>query len=100
MKNAIKYIVSDLKEFGITEEEQRSMFKWGLNYIDDYYLIVFNCTGIYTNGKTDNTKLGIIPYYGFYDEDKKNLDMVDMKSGDRVGFTVNKKISGSSDNSF
>ena len=99
-RKAVNYIANDLREYGITYEEQMRLFNSGEYDIEDYYLIILNCTDVYLDGKVDYSAKGIIPYYGFYDDDSKSLSLINMKTSKSAGFTLNAKISSADDNTL
>ncbi len=92
-EQAIQYIASTLKEFGVTEEEQRRLFQNEFYDIDDYYLIILTCETAKIEGTEKNDVAVESYYYGFYSKIKKRLDLVNMSTANKVGFTQKEKIS-------
>lgn len=91
--DAIDYITNNLKEYGITEEEQRRLFQNGQYNLSDYYVIILNCTKMIVNGTEQSPQTSIIPYYGFYDATMKRLGLVNMNTGNKAEFTIQEKLS-------
>ena len=90
---AISYIIKNFSEYGLTYDKQMDFFGEGKYKIDDYYVLVLNCNNVVINGKSDDKAKGIIPYYGFYDDDEYTLSMINMKTGDNTNFTIDAKNS-------
>lgn len=92
--DAIQYIIQHLSEYGLTEQEQRSFFQ-DKNYdLEDYYLIILNCTKTVVNGQEQESSDGSkLYYYGFYEEETRRLDLVNMKTRNKAGFTLKDKLS-------
>lgn len=91
--DAIDYITYNLKEYGITEEEQRRLFQNGQYNLSDYYLVMLNCTKMIVNGTEQTPQTPIVPYYGFYDSTTKRLSLVNMNTGNKAEFTIKEKLS-------
>lgn len=91
--DAIDYITNHLKEYGITEEEQRRLFQNGQYNLSDYYLVMLNCTKMIINGAEQTPQTPIVPYYGFYDPTTKRLSLVNMNTGNKAEFTIKEKLS-------
>lgn len=98
-EEALRYISDRLPEYGITEEKQRELFRRGDYDIEDYYLLILNCTKVYKDGASQENSVGEVPYYGFYDDDRKQLDLVNMKTGNTAKFYFNSKIDSANDSS-
>lgn len=91
--NAIIYIADNLKEYGITEDEQKSLIRNGGYKLKDYYLIILNCNKAVIEGKEQTTATNTVYYYGFYKEKQKYLDLVNMNTSNYAGFTRKDKLS-------
>ena len=90
--DAINYITNNLKEYGITEEEQKSLFKNSQYELNDYYLLILNCTKIVINGTEQVPQKQQLIYYGLYDETSKSLALVDINTKKKAIFTLKEKI--------
>ena len=88
---AVNYIIKNFSEYGLTYDKQMDLFEKGNYNIDDYYVLVLNCNDVVINGKSDDKSKGIIPYYGFYDDDEDTLSLVNMKTGNKANFTISGK---------
>lgn len=91
--DAINYVIKNFSEYGLTYDKQMDFFGDGKYDIDEYYVLVLNCNDAVINGKSDDKVKGIIPYYGFYDDDKDTLSMINMKTGNNANFTIDNKTS-------
>lgn len=91
--NAIIYITDNLKEYGLTEEEQRGFIQSGGYKLKDYYLIILKCDKVVINGKEQILENNTIYYYGFYKEYQKYLDLVNMGTSNYAGFTLRETLS-------
>ena len=91
--DAIEYITNHLAEYGITEKEQQDLFQNGKYDLEDYYLLILNCSKTMLNGQEQNFSNGSkVHYYGFYNEDTKRLDLINMNTGNKAGFTLKDKL--------
>ena len=91
-KEAIQYIATYLKEYGITEEEQEKIFEKGSLQLNNYYLLVLTCEKSKMNGKEEGQTDNIAYYYGFYSKTNSRLDLTNITTKKKVGFTLNKKL--------
>ncbi len=88
-QEAISYISTNLKKFGITEEEQSKLFENGTYRLKDYYLIILkNDKPTETNTSTDP-----IYFYGFFKESASRLDLINMNTTSRISFTLQERLS-------
>lgn len=95
---AMNYIADNLGEYSIIREEQRNFFKLGDYDIEDYYLIILNCEKMVIGGVEQQPTVSKMYYYGFFDDDSKRLELINMNSGNEAGFTLrNVKNSGGID---
>ena len=88
--DAVNYIVKNFSDYNFNYDKQMDLFGEGKYSLNNYYLLVLDCDKAFMNGKEDTSDLGIIPYYGFYDDDKESLSLVNMKSGNNANFTLYK----------
>ncbi len=91
--NAIIYIADNLKEYGITEEEQKNLIRNSGYKLKDYYLIILNCSKAVMDGVEQTTTTNTVYYYGFYKEKQQYLDLVNMNTGNYAGFTKKDTLS-------
>lgn len=91
--DAINYIANNLKEYGITKEEQQQLFRNGSYQLKDYYLIILECDTSMIGGKNETPENSLIYYYGFYNEIKNRFDLINMNTGNPAGFTKMEKLS-------
>lgn len=89
-ETAINYIANNLKEYEITEEAQKELFQDGKYSIQDYYLIILNEKKSIIEGKEQQTN--IMYYYGFYNKNKKCLELVNMNTNSPVVLTIKEKL--------
>lgn len=90
--DAINYITDNLKEYGMTEEEQKSIFQNSEYELDDYYLLILNCRKIVINGVEQVPQKPQLIYYGLYDETGKSLALVDINTKKKEMFTLKEKL--------
>lgn len=86
---AINYIANNLKEYGITKQDQWELFDTNDYEVEDYYLLILNCTTTYIDGSLKEHAAGSIPYYGFYDDYKESLSLINMKTSNKAVFYLN-----------
>ena len=91
-KEAIQYIATYLKEFGITEEEQEKLFEGGANHLNNYYVLVLTCEKSKIDGKEQDRVDTKVYYYGFYSKTNNKLELKDINTKKRIDFTLNQKI--------
>ena len=92
-EEAIKYISTKLKEYGITDEYQRGFFQKGVTELQDYYLLVLNCEKKKIEGQEIADINETSYYYGFYSDSKKSLDLTNLKDKNKISFIQKEKIS-------
>ena len=92
-EEAINYISSNLKEYGLTDEEQRKIFEDKKIDIDNYYLIIITCEKMIQNGKEETVANNIAYYYGLYTDETKRLELTNLSSKLKIGLTLKEKIS-------
>lgn len=73
--NAIIYIADNLKEYSLTEEEQRRLIQSGGYSLKDYYLIILKSDKVVINSEEKTPENNMIYYYGFYEKSQKYLDL-------------------------
>lgn len=91
-EEAITYIATNLKEYGLTEEEQRKFIQNSNYNLNDYYLLILDCTTRVVDRKK-TTEQSVAYYYGFYDKTRKNLNLVNMATANRANFELDKRLS-------
>lgn len=91
--NAINYISTNLKEYGLTEEEQRNIITRNNYDLENYYLIILNCNKSIMNNNEQNNINNKIYYYGFYNETYKQLDLINIATNTNAKFNLKNKIS-------
>lgn len=80
---AVKYIANNLKQYNLTEDTQWENIKNSGHNLEDYYLIIFNCT-TFNNNTLDENQAKVTPYYGFYDEAQKRLELTDITTKNSI----------------
>ena len=90
-EEAIKYIATNLKDYGLTEEEQRNFFKDGNHDINDYYLMILTCEKTKNNGKEETGMNNIAYYYGLYSDKTKRIDFTNLSSKLKISLTLKEK---------
>ena len=91
-EEAIQYIATNLKEFNLTEEEQRKFFEKEEHTINDYYIMILTCEKAKMNGKETDGTTNTAYYYGFYSKENKYLDLTNLSTKAKSGFTLKEKI--------
>ena len=91
-QEAIEYISTYLKEYGITEEEQENLFEEGTKKLRNYYLIVLTCEKTKVDGKEQSEEIKTAYYYGFYSQIEKQLDLTDIRTKKKITFTLIDKL--------
>lgn len=90
-EDAIEYIANDLEKYGVTEEEQKDLLERNSKYkIDNYYCVVLKNQKCIINGENTLTTIVETPYFGFYFEDTKTLNITNMKSSNIYNFIKEK----------
>ena len=90
-EEAIKYISSNLKEYGLTEEDQRKIIE--NKDIDNYYLIIITCEKMIQNGKEESVTNNVAYYYGLYSDETKRIELTNLSSKLKIGLTLKEKTS-------
>lgn len=90
--DAINYIATNLKEYRITVEEQQKIIQNSNYTMNDYYVIILDCTKTKINGIEQIPSNNKIYYYGFYDEALQYLSLVNIATNNQAGFTLQNKI--------
>ena len=90
---AINYIANTLKQYNITAEEQNNLIQNSGYKLNDYYVIILNCNQAIINGVEQPNANSTVYYYGFYDETRKYLDLVNINTSNQGKFTQRDKIS-------
>lgn len=85
---AIDYISEHLGEYSISREEQEKYFRSGIYELDDYYLIILNCEKVVLEGIEQEITNNQLYYYGFYNDTKKSLNLVNINSKQDAVFTL------------
>ena len=90
--DAVNYIATNLNEYRITVEEQQEVIQNSYYTIVDYYVIILDCTKTKINGVEQIPSNNKIYYYGFYDEPRQYLSLVNIATNNQAGFTLQNKI--------
>ena len=85
---AIDYIADKLSDYGITKDEQLNFFEYGGYDFSDYYLIILSCDKMVIGGVEQENVFNQLYYYGFYDDNSKRLDLINMDTTNDAGFTL------------
>lgn len=86
-EEAIDYIANELREYGVTEQEQRELFERNNNYdVENYYCLVLINTKCIINGENTLTSIIETPYFGFYNKSLGLLNIANMKTATYVYF--------------
>lgn len=87
--NAVKYISEDLAEYNVTAKEQEDLFAGSVNEYtkDNYYCLVLTNEKMIVEGENSIEEAFITPYFGFYMEDSKYLDIANMNTANYHGYT-------------
>ena len=90
-EEAISYIATNLKEYGLTEEEQRKFFNDENKSINDYYLLILTCEKMVINGKEEDGTDNMAYYYGFFSEKTMSLELTNLSSKLKSNLTLKEK---------
>ena len=90
--DAINYIATNLKEYGLTKEEQQQISQNSGYNLSAYYLIVLNCTTTKINGVESVPATPQVYYYGFYDQTRNYLSLINIATQNQAGFTLKNKL--------
>lgn len=86
-KDAVDYITTDLSRYGVTEEELQGVFDRSSSYDEsNFYCLVLNNEKCMVNGQNTLTTPTSTPYYGFYIESTKTLDIANMNTASYLYF--------------
>lgn len=91
-QDAINYITNNLKEYNMTEEDQKDLIENSNYNLENYYFIELNCTESKINGVDQNLYTNKIHYYGFYDNKRQYLDLINMATKNQAGFILKNKL--------
>lgn len=82
-KAAVKFITEDLKDYGVTNSEIKSLLSRNKEYSEDNMIcLVLNNKEQIIEKKNVLTETKITPYFGFYfNNDKEYFDIANMNSG-------------------
>lgn len=86
---AIENIAKEFAEYSVTEKEQLDMIDRNKDWSKDIYynFILHNEECIVDGENVLNPDAKTTPYFGFYYEDEKYLDLANMRTANYVGFT-------------
>lgn len=84
---AISYIAENLSEYGLTRYEQIKNITESNHSINEYYLIILECQKIVIDGIEQTPNNNIIYYYGYYEEEINYLNLTNMATQNKAGFT-------------
>ncbi|MBE5820469.1 MAG: hypothetical protein E7310_06645 [Clostridiales bacterium] len=86
--DAVQFITTDLRSYGVTETELEELFERSDEYNRDNF-VVFNIEydGLKLNGETTKPTVSLVPWFGFILEDNKYLDVANMNTGTYYDFT-------------
>lgn len=87
--DAIKYITTDLKDYGITEDELEDQFNRNDNQSkENLCVFVLHNTSAIVDGEETEFDPYDTPYFGFYyeDDDRTTLDLANMNTGNYATF--------------
>lgn len=87
-KDAVKFITTELSEYGVTEEELDRLFEKNSEQTEENF-VVFNLvySGIVIGGETTVPPRPLVPWYGFILNDGTYLDVVNMNTATYYAFT-------------
>lgn len=88
---AISYIASNLEEYGLTEYNQYQNIISSNHSINQYYLIILNYEKIVIDGIEEQPTTLSSYFYGYYEEDNY-LDLTDISTNKKLGFTKKEAI--------
>jgi len=87
-EDAIEYITTELKEYGITEEELEDIFNSKKEYKKENFVVFdIRYDKFVLNGTEQKISRPLVPWYGFVLEDDTYLDVVNMNTYSYYGFT-------------
>ena len=86
-KDAVEYITTDLSKYGITKDELQDVFDRSSIYDEsNFYCLVLNNERCIVDGVNTMTTPSSTPYYGFYIENTKTLDIANMNTASYLYF--------------
>lgn len=83
-QDAVNYISNNLKEYGVTKDEQIALFVRSNHKLENYYCIVLINDKCIINGENTLTNTVETPYFGFYYSEVLNI--TNMKSANTYNF--------------
>ena len=86
-EDAINYIANTIKEFGVTEEDQRKILKDGNKKIENYYLLILTNEESKTKGDEIKEEHKKQYYYGFYNHKNEQLELINLSNADKIILT-------------
>lgn len=89
-KKATKYLTNDLKEYGVTESELKTLYSTSSKdyYKEDNLIVIdINYEEYILDGKKQKIENSNVPMFGFINNDKSYLDVANMVTGSYYGFT-------------
>lgn len=89
---AISYIASNLEEYGLTEYNQYQNIISSNHSINQYYLIILNYEKIVIDGIEEQPTTLSSYFYGYYEEEDNYLDLTDISTNKKLGFTKKEAI--------
>jgi len=89
---AIMYVADDLEKYGVTYSEQYRLIESNDSSLDNYYNLNLYNEECIINGVNELSETLFVPRLGFYLEDSKVLDLVNMNSANYNTFTRKEKI--------
>lgn len=84
---AIKYIANNLQGYGLTEYIQQQNIIASKHSINEYYLIILTCDKVVINGNEQTPDKSMAYYYGYYEKKEEYLDLTDISTEIKAGFT-------------
>lgn len=88
-QDAVKFITTELSEYGITESELEEMFANGVEEETKENFVVFNLvySGIVIGGETTIPERPLVPWFGFILENGTYLEVINMNTTSYYEFT-------------
>ena len=94
---AVDYVVNDLEDYGVTDEELEDLFDRNEKYDEENFIcLVLNNETCIIGGENTMEKPVFTPYYGFIlvDGDKVVLDVANMNTGTQFNFVPESDYEG------
>lgn len=90
-EDAVQYIANDLADYGVTEQEEKDIFEKNKKYsVDNYLCLVLTNEKCIIDGENTIKETVVTPYFGFYYDSPRALDIANMATGTYVYFTIAK----------